>query len=301
VASATNPVVIINPVAGSRGDPGVARDRAALAANVLGGRGLTPKVFLTEGRGHARELAAAHVAEGADTVVAWGGDGTVNEVATALSFTGAALGIVPSGSGNGLARHFDLPFDPAAALAAALDGTSTPMDAGELDERLFFNVAGAGLDARVAHRFGAAGVQRRGFRRYLAITLQELFTYTADECDVVVDGQARRCRALIIAFANARQYGNGAVIAPGARVDDGLLDVVEIDDRRRLLALCQVPQVFLGRIDRVRGVTIRQGREVTVTASRPIAYHVDGEPFIGGTSIAARIHPGALRVRTRAG
>jgi YegS/Rv2252/BmrU family lipid kinase len=297
VASASNPVVIINPVAGSRGDPGVARDRAALAANVLGGRGLTPKVFITEGRGHARKLAGAQVAEGADTVVAWGGDGTVNEVATALTFTGAALGIVPSGSGNGLARYFNLPFDPPAALAAALDGIPTPMDAGELDGRLFFNVAGAGLDARVAQRFGAAGVQRRGFRRYLAITLQELFTYAADECDVVVDGRARGSRALIIAFANARQYGNGAVIAPAARVDDGLLDVVEIDDRPRLLAVLQAPQVFLGRVDRVSGVTIRQGREVTVTASRPIAYHVDGEPFVGGTTISGRLHPGALQVR----
>lgn len=297
MASATRPAVIINPVAGSGGDPAAARGRATLAATALGSRGLVPKVFITEGRGHARELARAQMAEGADTVVAWGGDGTVNEVATALVSTEVPLGIIPSGSGNGLARYFGVPFDPASALNLALDGAIRPMDAGELDGHLFFNVAGVGLDARVAHRFGAAGIARRGFGRYVEITLQELATYSPDTCDVIVDGHSQRSRPLMIAFANARQYGNGATIAPSARVDDGVLDVVVIEDRPRWLALLQAPRVFVGQVDRVSGVTIRQGREASIAAAQPIAYHVDGEPFVGGTSLTARVHPGVLRIR----
>jgi YegS/Rv2252/BmrU family lipid kinase len=289
--------VIINPISGTGGRLDVARARAERAAALLASRGLEPQVFLSAHAGHAKELAGALLARGVRLVLAWGGDGTVNEVASVLAFRDATLGIIPSGSGNGLARDLGIPLDPDGAMRVAIDGDELLMDAGELDGRLFFNVAGVGLDARVAHEFAVGGLVRRGFARYLEITARELFTYDPDEHTIVTDGDALRARALIIAIANARQYGHGAIIAPQARVDDGRLDVVIIAQRSPLRALLQVRRVFQGRIAEVPGVTIRTAATVEITSARTVIYHVDGEPFAGGASIAGRVRPQALRVK----
>jgi diacylglycerol kinase (ATP) len=289
--------IIINPISGTGGRLDVARARAEKAAALLLAHGIEPEVFLTERIGHARELAVSAVTHGASLVIAWGGDGTVNEVASVLAFGPAVLGVIPSGSGNGLARELGIPFEPEAALAVALGDRERVIDAGELDGRLFFNIAGIGLDARVAHEFAAGGLVRRGFGRYLEITARELFTYQPDEHTIVTDGQPQRERTLLIAIANARQYGNGAIIAPEARVDDGQLDVVVVAHRSPLRALLQVPRVFLGQIARVPGVTMRRATEVEVTSARQVLYHVDGEPFVGGASIRGRVQPRALRIK----
>lgn len=275
----------------------MARQRAELAAAVLEAAGAQPEVIVTERGGHAREIARALIAQGVSTIAAWGGDGTVNEVASVVAFTGARMAIVPSGSGNGLARELRIPFDPAAALGVALGSRERLMDAGELDGHLFFNIAGIGLDAQVAHKFAANGLVRRGFARYLEITVQELMSYDPDEHTVVVDGETIRQRALLIAIANARQYGNGAVIAPEARIDDGKLDIVVIGARSALRALAQIPRVFMGQIGRVSGVTIRKTAEVEIISARPVVYHVDGEPFVGGASIRGAIRPNALYMK----
>jgi diacylglycerol kinase (ATP) len=290
--------VVINPISGSGGRPDVARRRAELAAAELERRGLEGEVFVTERAGHARELTRASLERGVRLVLAWGGDGTVNEVASVLAFTEATIGIIPSGSGNGLSRELTIPFEPAAAFDIALTaGRDRVIDAGELDGHLFFNIAGIGLDARVAHRFAAGGLVRRGFWRYLEITAQELFTYDPDEHTVVVDGEPVRVRALLIAIANARQYGNGAIIAPHARLDDGRLDVVIVPQRSIAATLVQIPRVFAGSVDRVPGVSIRCGEEIEITSGRPVLYHVDGEPFVGGASVRATVRRAALRVR----
>lgn len=260
-------------------------------------RGLDADVLVSERPGHAPELARGAVARGIGLVAAWGGDGTVNEVASALAFTGATLAIVPSGSGNGLARELRIPLAPVDAIRAAFDGADRVIDAGELDGRLFFNIAGIGLDARVAQRFAAGGLVRRGLLRYLEITAHELLTYEPDEHAVTVDGHVLRERALIVALANARQYGNGAVVAPHARLDDGQLDVVVIAQRPLAVTLVQLPKLFAGRIDEVRGVTIRRGASVEIASAGPVVYHVDGEPFVGPARIHGRVRPAALRVR----
>jgi diacylglycerol kinase (ATP) len=290
--------VIINPISGTGGRPEVARQRAELAVAELTRRRLDGEVFVTERPGHASDLTRAALAAGAETVVAWGGDGTMNEVASVLAFSGRALGIVPSGSGNGLARELQIPLDARRALQVAVSGVRTRVvDAGEIDNRLFFNLAGVGLDAHVAHRFAAGGLVRRGFLRYIEIAVQELRSYTPDERVVIVDGIERRLRALMIVIANGRQYGNNATIAPHARVDDGRLDVVLVSQRSFAAALTQVPHVFRGTIDRVRGVTMLSGTDIEVISEAPVIYHLDGEPVVGGTSIRARVRPAALTVR----
>jgi YegS/Rv2252/BmrU family lipid kinase len=288
--------VIINPISGTGGRIEVARERAEHAAALIAGRGREAEVFMTERSGHARELAAAALDRGVRTVVAWGGDGTVNEVASVLAFRDATLGIIPSGSGNGLARELLIPLEPDGGFEAAFGGRECRIDAGELDGHLFFNIAGIGLDARVAYRFAEDGLVRRGFLRYLEIAAQELFTYRPEFHTLVTDGVSIGVDALIIAIANARQYGNGAVIAPDARLNDGRLDVVVIEGRSPLAAIVQAPRLFTGQIGKVRGVTQLSAQEIEITSSGPMVYHVDGEPFIGGASVAARSRAGALRV-----
>jgi YegS/Rv2252/BmrU family lipid kinase len=289
--------IIINPISGTGGRPEIARARVEMANSIVRGRRLDAEILVTEYAGHARDLARGALARGATLVAAWGGDGTANEVASVLAFTNTTFAIIPSGSGNGLARELRIPLAADEAFRVALDGADYTMDAGELDGRLFFNIAGIGLDARVAHRFAAGGLVRRGFWRYLEITTQELFTYHPDEHSIAVDGHVQRTRALVVAICNSRQYGNGAIIAPHALVNDGLLDVVVIEARPLLATVWQVPRVFAGQIDRVPGVTIRRGAAVEVTSGHPVIYHVDGEPFVGAASVGARVRPQALRVR----
>jgi diacylglycerol kinase (ATP) len=289
--------VIINPISGTGGRPEVARRRAELAAAFASARGLEIEIFVTERAGHARELATAALNRGATQVIAWGGDGTVNEVASALAFRDAALAVIPSGSGNGLARELRVPMDAAAAFAVAIDGHSRTIDCGELDGRLFFNIAGLGLDARVAHEFAAHGLVRRGFLRYLEITARELIRFEPDDHTIIADGVVIQARALIVAIANARQYGNGALIAPNARVDDGKLDLVVVAERPTWQTVLQLPKLFSGRIARVGGVTMTAAVDIEVTSTRQTLYHVDGEPFLGAASLRARAHPNVLRVR----
>ena len=265
------------------------------------GSGLAGDIFLTERPGHARDLTQAALARGVSLIVAWGGDGTVNEVASMVAFRDASLAVIPSGSGNGLARELRIPFDPAAAFATALGGVDRVIDAGELDGRLFFNIAGLGLDARVAHQFAAHGLVRRGFVRYLEIAARELLTFEPHEYAILADGAQARTRAMIVAIANGRQYGNGALIAPDARIDDGKLDVVIVDHRSLFKTLCGVPKLFRGKLGEVDGVRMFTTSTVEITSDRPVLYHVDGEPFVGGAAISARIHRSALRVRVPGG
>ena len=275
----------------------MARARAALAHAVVDALGEPVEVFVTEAVGHAREIAGAAVRRGARLVIAWGGDGTINEVASALAFGEVPLGIVRAGSGNGLAR--ELGVDPRAdvAIANALAATPQPMDVGEIEGRLFANIAGIGVDAFVASRFSLA--RRRGFLGYIGITAKALATYVPTRYRITSDGTCVDARAVLITIANSAQFGNGARIAPGARVDDGLLDLVVLEERWRLATISQLPRLFNGTVARIRGCTIQRIREVTIEADLPMTFHVDGEPVVGGTRLAALVHPGALLVAVK--
>jgi YegS/Rv2252/BmrU family lipid kinase len=279
----------------------VARARAAQAAAFLSARGADPSnVFVTERPGHARELALAAVGRGISTIVAWGGDGTMNEIGTAVAYTEAALALVPSGSGNGLARELGIPFDASAALDIAFSGRLRTIDAGEIEQRFFFNVAGIGLDARVAHRFAINGLEKRGFSRYIAITMRELASYQPDSLTITTAASTVNTSSLLVAIANGRQYGNGAVIAPHAQLDDGLLDLVVVRGRSLVRACLELPFVFTGRIDRLAGVALHRTDSVEISSPAPLVYHLDGEPIAGTLSLSAKARPRALRVKVAA-
>ena len=288
--------IIINPISGgARHD--AARARAQLALAVVDQHGDPAEVFVTERVGHAHELAKAAVGRGARLVMAWGGDGTINEVASALAFDEVPLGIIPAGSGNGLARELGVDSRPERAIANALAAEPRPMDLGEIDGRLFANIAGIGFDAHIASRFAAA--TRRGFIGYAGITARALMSYVPGTYRITSESESVEVRAVLVTIANSAQFGNGALIAPGAKVDDGVLDLVVFEERSRVATVCQMPRLFNGTVRRARGCTIRQIRRVTIEADHPMTFHVDGEPVAGGTRLVVRIHPGALRVAVR--
>ena len=266
----------------------LARETAA-AAHVA------PNVQVTERVGHGRELAAAAASRGARLVIAWGGDGTISEVASALIGSSAALGIVPAGSGNGLARELGIPRRPSAAIADAVRATPFKIDVGDVDGHYFVNTAGIGFDAHVASRFARA--RRRGFLGYVNLTARALASYVPLEYRIAVDGgPIQTVRAVLVTIANSAQFGNGARIAPGARLDDGELDLVTFEERSRFRTVCALPRLFNGTANRIAGCTIARLRELTISADAPLTFHVDGEPVAGGTTLRARVHPRALRV-----
>jgi YegS/Rv2252/BmrU family lipid kinase len=289
-------VIIINPISGGA-SPRAARARAQLALAVVDAHGDPVEVLLTEAVGHARELAKSAVRRGARLVLAWGGDGTINEVASALAFDDVPLGIVPAGSGNGLARELGVHPRAERAIADALQAVPRPMDVGEIDGHLFANMAGIGFDAHIASRFATA--TRRGFIGYAGITARALTSYVPQLYRVTIGGVETAHRAVLVTIANSAQFGNNARIAPGARVDDGELDLVVFEERSRIATLCHMPRLFNGTVGRVPGCTIRRIRAVTIESEQPMAYHVDGEPVAGGTRLRARVHPGALMVDVR--
>ncbi|MGE3955947.1 MAG: diacylglycerol kinase family protein [Vicinamibacterales bacterium] len=288
--------IIINPVSGGAA-PAVARQRAELASTLVEAHGEPGEVLVTQRRGHAVALAAGAVRRGARLVVSWGGDGTMNEVAGSLVGTDTALGLVPSGSGNGLARELGVVRDARTALAAALSARPRRIDAGMLDGRYFFSVAGIGFDAHVAAAFDRDAGTSRGFSSYVRITAREMLRYAP--APYSVNGGASR-PIFLITLANSAQFGNGVRIAPGARVDDGLLDLVVFEERSRLATILNVPRLMTGRVASAPGVSVaRTSAAITVESAAPIVYHVDGEPQVGGTRLEAHVVPGALLVAAR--
>jgi diacylglycerol kinase (ATP) len=288
---------IINPVAGGRRWSMPPAERVAVVERALARHSATGIVHLTKAAGHGRELARQALAGGCSPIVAWGGDGTINEVASQLIGSGTPLGIVRAGSGNGLARELGIPAAPDRAVEVALGGPERVVDVGEIDGRPFLNVAGIGFDAEMAREFNSLGGERRGAVRYTWKVLRGGFTFDATRYVIEADGRRVEVDALLVAVANLAQYGSNVVIAPGAKPDDGLLDVVIVETRGALGRLGLVPRVFDRTVHKAPGVTILPARQLRVTAAAPIAFHVDGEPYQGPATIEARIRPGSLVVK----
>ena len=287
--------VIVNPTAGPASRRPSRERCSTIATRACDAAGLVSEVVFTERPGHARALAGAFAERGFSPVVAWGGDGTVNEVAGALVGRPTAMGIVPVGSGNGLARELGISLRPDQAMDTAARGGDRRIDAGELGGRIFVNMAGVGLAASVAALF--ARLAGRGLLRYVRATIAEVLSYDPRRYRVTVDGETIERRALLLEIANGRQYGNGALIAPRARLDDGRLDIVVVAPMGPLGVALGVPRLFGGTLDRHPRVEMRTGVEITISSDDPMPFHVDGEPGEGTRDLTARVRPGALVVR----
>jgi YegS/Rv2252/BmrU family lipid kinase len=255
-------------------------------------------VYFTREAGHATELAREAVAAGADLVLAVGGDGTVNEVAQGLVGSPAALGIVPAGSGNGLARALRIPLRPELALAALESGARRRMDVGYLNGRPFLNVAGVGFDAVVGHAFHERGRRggRRGLLGYVRLSLAELRAYRAPRLTIEAGDERLDLAAFLVTFANGPQYGSGAVINPGAKLDDGRMEVVVFEDGPLWRILAAAPRLFLGGLERTPGYRRLAGPPAIVTAGAPAAVHCDGDPAGTAQRIEIQLRPRVLEI-----
>jgi YegS/Rv2252/BmrU family lipid kinase len=293
----TRAVAIINPVSGAGLDPAAAKRRVALVRDTLARAGLAASIHLTERAGHARDLAAAAVQDGADLVIVWGGDGTVNEAGAALAGTATAIGLVPAGSGNGLAAALGSPRDPHAALRRILSSARRAVDVGMLAGRPFLNIAGIGFDAHIAAEFNRRGRGRRGRLPYVVIGVREGCRYRGLPYDIELDGEPFHLDALLIAFANGREYGMGACIAPGARLDDGLLEATIVEDRPVVSRFLHARHLARQAIARAPRIVIRQVKAAIIKSEHLMQYHVDGEPGTAEGQIEVGILPGTLWVR----
>lgn len=232
--------------------------------------------------------------DGVDIVFAVGGDGTVHETAKRLIGRKLTLGILPIGSGNGFARHIGLPADPAAALRSCSGGRVVTIDTASVNDRPFLGVMGIGFDAVIADRFASSSV--RGLQTYIREGLRAFTQFKADEYDLTLNGATMRRRAFVIAVANSGQYGNNARVAPLASLQDGLLDVVIVDDTHLLNAAFLMARLFSGSFHRAPGVTTLQTTEVTIRRTSAGPAHLDGEPFTLGEDLHVRVVPQSLRL-----
>lgn len=293
--------IIINPAAGPAWRRMTAATVEAYTRAVIDDHAADAWVVYSKGPGHAHALAHEAVARGAQVVVAWGGDGTVNEVASAILYGRAVLGIVPVGSGNGLARELGVPANPGEALHVAMSGAERSLDVGEVNGRLFFSVAGVGFDAHVAERFAMAPGRVRGLVSYAAAGVAAVWRYTPHHFRLCGDGaDLADGRALFIAIANSPQWGNGARIAPQARLDDDRLDVVFVRARHPLAVGANLWRLFWGDISQARGVYHHLVQQATIHADPPAPLHVDGEPMGRHASFTIGVRCRALRVRVPA-
>jgi diacylglycerol kinase (ATP) len=248
----------------------------------------------TTHRDHAVELTKQAIDEGYDTVVAVGGDGTVNEVAKALLHTDVNLGIIPVGSGNGLARGVDIPMSLRKATKLLLNGKVRKIDAGRINDKTFFIVTGVGLDAIIGKLFNDQKL--RGPLPYFTIGFREFFFYRPEVFILKFNGKQIAVPALLVTIANQKGWGAGAVIAPHAEPDDGLLDICIIHRVNFLYGAFHLPKIFLGKIDKVRKYERYQAKEVQIIRERPGPFHYDGEHKDAGTILNVSLEEKALNI-----
>lgn len=283
-------VFVVNPISGTQGKKAILKwideriDRSIYDYSIV----------KTEYAGHASQLAAAAVHDGVDVVVAIGGDGTINEIARSLVHTDTALGIIPCGSGNGLARHLRIPMEPKAAIDIINRGEQLCIDYGKINNIPFFCTCGVGFDAFVSLKFADSG--KRGLLTYLENTLHESLTYQPETYEIENEEGTVVHQAFLIACGNASQYGNNAYITPQASLMDGLMDITIIEP----FTVLDVPslsfQLFNKTIDQNSRVKTMRAKKIKIHRAQEGVLHFDGDPLMAGKELEVEIIPKGLRV-----
>ena len=286
----TNIVFIINPISGTHDK----KELPSLIDDLIDKGRFDSRVVFTEYAGHAAELARQCVTEQADVVVAVGGDGTVNEVARSLVHSKTALGIIPCGSGNGLARHLCLPLNMKKALEVINTCKVEAFDYGIINELPFFCTCGMGFDAFISLKFAEAG--KRGPITYVENVLKEGLKYKPETYMVEDETGTQRHKAFLIACANASQYGNNAYIAPGATMKDGLMDVVILEP----FTVLDAPQISIDLFSKTLNKNSKfktfRAKRIHIHRNEPGAIHYDGDPIMTGTDIDVAIEPLGINI-----
>lgn len=252
------------------------------------------EIVVTQYAGHASEIASRAKDEGKDIVIAVGGDGTVNEVARAIVHSGTALGIIPCGSGNGLARHLLLPMNVKKAIEVLNECEIRALDYGIINGYPFFCTCGMGFDAFVSQKFAEAG--KRGPITYVENVLREGLKYQPETYILQNENGTIKYKAFLISCANASQYGNNAYIAPQASMSDGLMDVIIMEP----FDVFEAPQIsidmFNKTLDKSSKIKTFKCRKLHIHRSKPGAIHYDGDPAMTGEDIDVELVPNGINI-----
>lgn len=283
-------LLIINPISGTDNKAGL----ADFVHKCMHAFGFDLDVKYTNGPGDAKNFSIIAVQQGYRGVIAAGGDGTINEVASGICDTPTAMGIIPYGSGNGLARHLGIPLDPRQAIKTILRNRIIPFDYATVNGHPCFCTFGVGFDAKVSHTF--AMQKKRGRFSYLRAMIKEAKTYQPLTYTLVTENTELTRQALIIAVCNASQYGNNAYIAPHASMLDGLLDITIVHPGNPIDLAKNSLDLFAGAIANNRRFDTMRSPSVTIRCETPMLAHIDGEPYNFGREIEITNHSRGLKV-----
>lgn len=257
-------------------------------------RKYTYDIEFTEKPGHAIEISRHYAVSGADIVVAVGGDGSVNEVAQSLVGTEVALGIIPAGSGNGLAHFLKIPLNHKKAIELINNGKIDKIDTGSINGHFFVSIAGIGFDGLVARKFSEENF--RGFMAYIKVVAEVYPRYKPKKYTLYLKGQTIKTRALFIAFANSDQFGFQAAIAPDAKIDDGLLDITIMEKPSLIEIPLLAGLLYWRKIDKSKFIHIYKASEVIVKTRKSRWANIDGEPKKLDKKLEVKVHPRSLNL-----
>ena len=254
-------------------------------------------IVFSEYGGHASVLAEEALAEEYDCVVAVGGDGTINEVASKMIFSEKKMGIIPCGSGNGLARTLNISLKKEKAIKLLNKNKYRYIDSGKLNNRYFFNMAGIGFDARISALFADKSNKQRGLKGYVFNILKEIRDYQSKEYDIDIDGARYKRRAFMVSIANSSQYGNNAHISPKAELNDGLLDVCIIKPFPLYWFPVLIVRMLMKRIEQSKYLEIFRGKTIKIhPEGNKGDVHIDGEPLIVDKEVYIAVEHLSLRI-----
>lgn len=279
---------IINPISGT----GRKKIIEKLAPRVLGDSFSIDFVY-TNAPKHAIELSRKN-ASSYDVIVAVGGDGTINEVATGLINSDCAMGIIPRGSGNGLARFLKIPLTIRGSLKVLKSGIFDSIDTASINDKYFVNIAGFGFDAKVGHKF--AEVKRRGALPYIRIILKEFIKFKGHHFEISLDGVHIKQNAFLVSVANSDQWGLNAKIAPHAKINDGILNISVVKKFPVGVSLPLAMRLFNGSIHKSRYIDTYAAKEIILINKEGFYAHIDGEPIHFDTDVTIKILPKSLKI-----
>ncbi|HOK60969.1 MAG: YegS/Rv2252/BmrU family lipid kinase [Tenuifilum sp.] len=282
---------IVNPISGTRGKESILH----IINNTIDNETFEPEILFTRKKGDALQIISEKIAEGFKYFVAVGGDGTVNEVGSAIINTDCVMGIIPLGSGNGLARHLRIPLDAAKAIQVINKLRVESIDYGLVNGLPFFCTCGVGFDAHIGYRF--AKEKGRGFFNYVKVALTDFIRYKPKKYKVKIDGtQKMKVKAFLITCANASQYGNNAYIAPNADIQDGLLDIAIMSPINLLQAPAIGAMLFTRTINKSTVLQTGKAQKIVIKRKREDVVHFDGEPIIMDRKIRITVVNKGLRI-----
>ncbi len=286
-----NILFIVNPVSGI----GSKDSFPHLVEKILDKSKFDYQIIYTKKAGHAIKLSEKAVKQAVDIVVAVGGDGTINEVAGGLIGTDVILGLVPGGSGNGLARHLNIPLHAEGALKLINSCHVSKIDTGIINGRPFVSLAGVGFDALVAKIF--AKEPHRGFLTYFRIVAGRYQHYKPKHYSVVIDNREKiHKEALFITLANSNQFGYNTTIAPNAKLNDGMMDVCIVEKPTIFEMPLIINLLFLKMIHHSKYVNIYKAKEVKVFRDKNRTVNIDGEPMKLAKNLEAKVNPLSLNI-----